>query len=84
MRRFLEALGVPPGSQPPPPVRPSYHCAPSHCVASRRRRLRQKRSGASWAQPLPPLVTTPEGFPPPYPRLQPSWLSTHLERPRPL
>jgi len=51
VRRFLEALGAPPGMQlpaPPPPV-----------VTQTPRRLRQRK----WEQPLPPLTTFP--LPPP-------------------
>jgi hypothetical protein len=61
VRRFLEALGVPPGTQPPSPVRtrtvtprPAATPAP-HTPPQKIRR--------SWAQPLPPVVTTPEDMP---------------------
>src|SRR4051794_11317531 len=56
VRRFLEALGVPPGTQPPPPVRRRV------VTPAPAQRPKVKRS---WAQPLPPLVTTPEDFNPP-------------------
>ena len=55
VRRFLEALGQPPGSRPPPPVRPR--------TAVERRTVGPKKAPKvrrGWAQPLPPLVTTPE------------------------
>ena len=62
VRRFLEALGAPPGTLPPPPVRPRRVVTPA---AAPGQRPRAKRS---WAQPLPPLVTTPEDLgPPPLP-----------------
>jgi hypothetical protein len=55
VRRFLEALGAPPGTQPPPPVQPRpVTPAPRTPVPKVKR---------SWAQPLPPLVTTPEDMP---------------------
>ena len=53
VRRFLEALGAPPGTQPPPPVQPRRVIRPTpRAPAPKVRR--------SWVQPLPPLVTTPE------------------------
>jgi len=59
VRRFLEALGVPTGSQPPPPVRPRT-VAPRPVAGAPPKKIRR-----SWVQPLPPLVTTPEEVPPP-------------------
>jgi hypothetical protein len=61
VRRFLEALGAPPGTRPPPPVRPRRVVKPAAAPPGQRPRTRR-----SWAQPLPPLVTTPEdlGLPP--------------------
>jgi hypothetical protein len=56
VRRFLEALGAPPGTQPPPPVRPRRVVTP----APRGPKPKVKRS---WVQPLPPIVTTPEDMP---------------------
>jgi hypothetical protein len=60
VRRFLEALGVPSGSQPPPPVRP-WTVTPRPSTAGPPPRKIKR----SWAQPLPPLVTTPEEISPP-------------------
>ena len=57
VRRFLEALGVPPGTQPPPPVRPRRDVTPKPPPVPKPRVRR------SWAQPLPPLVTTPKEIP---------------------
>src|SRR6201999_3352976 len=54
VRRFLEALGVPSGSHPPPPVRPRT-VTPRPTPPSSQPKVRR-----SWVQPLPPLVTTPE------------------------
>src|SRR5215471_6663809 len=54
VRRFLEALGVPPGTQPPPPVRGRRDVTPKPPPVPKPRVRR------SWAQPLPPLVTTPK------------------------
>lgn len=65
VRRFLEALGAPPGSAPPPPVRPRATVPrPVLNPAPQSTRPKSKRA---WAQPLPPLVTVPEeqpAFPP--------------------
>ena len=61
VRRFLEALGAPPGSNPPEPVRPLP--APMPPVVS----TRPARVKRNWAQPLPPLVTMPELETPPPP-----------------
>ncbi|HEX4665948.1 MAG TPA: hypothetical protein VH207_05060 [Chthoniobacterales bacterium] len=57
VRRFLEALGMPAGTQPPPPVRPRRVVTPSPAQKT----PKVKRS---WVQPLPPLVTTPQEMPP--------------------
>ena len=54
IRRFLEALGAPPGTRPPAPVRPRRVVTPAAPPAQRPKAKR------SWVQPLPPLVTTPE------------------------
>lgn len=71
IRGFLEALGAPPGSAPPPQARPrstvprrlSAPSAPPPAPARRQRRSRR------WEQPLPPLVSAPpplaEPAPPP-------------------
>lgn len=60
IRRFLEALGVPSDTAPPPKVQPR--------PPARRRVVAPKpppvpRAKRSWVQPLPPLVTTPENIP---------------------
>lgn len=61
VRRFLEALGVPPGTQAPPPVRPrTVTPRPVMTAAPRTPPPKVKRS---WGQPLPPLVTRPEDMP---------------------
>ncbi len=60
VRRFLEALGAPPGSRPPPPVAPRTP-APRRVLtptATEKPRSRPKPK-RSWVQPLPPVVTTP-------------------------
>ena len=61
IRRFLEALGAPPGTRPPPPVRQRRVVTP---VTPPAQRPRAKRN---WVQPLPPLVTTPKDLGPPPP-----------------
>ncbi len=58
VRRFLEALGVPPGTQPPPPVRPRSVTPRRVVTPTPPATLPKVRR--SWAQPLPPVVTTPE------------------------
>lgn len=73
VRRFLEALGAPPGSAPPPPVAP--RSAPVRRVVTLRAQTPPKAK-RTWAQPLPPLVTTPEpveapAIPPPAPISRP-------------
>lgn len=66
VRRFLEALGVPQGTPPPPPVRPRQAAPP---VPRPAQKPKVKRS---FVQPLPPLVATPEDFsPPPQPSAAP-------------
>jgi hypothetical protein len=58
VRRFLEALGVPPGTQAPLPVRPrTITPRPVATPAARPPPPKVKRSGV---YRLPPLVTTPE------------------------
>jgi hypothetical protein len=67
VRRFLEALGVPPGTQPPPPARTrTVTPRPAATPASQTAPQKIRRS---WAQPLPPVVTTPEDMP--FPPLTP-------------
>jgi len=62
VRRFLEALGMPQGTQPPPPVQRRRVIAPAPRPAEKPKVRR------SWVQPLPPVVTTPpEILPPPLP-----------------
>ena len=66
VRRFLEALGVPEGSAPPPPVRPRP-AAPRRVITPVQKQEQVPKAKRSWAQPLPPLVSTPEDVtePPP-------------------
>jgi len=54
VRRFLEALGVPPGTQPPPAVRPRTITPRPKAAAPPPPKVRR-----SWAQPLPPVVAVP-------------------------
>ena len=58
VRRFLEALGAPPGSQPPQPVR-RRSVAPRHAPTSTPEPQRPPKVRRSFVQPLPPLTTTP-------------------------
>ena len=58
VRRFLEALGAPPGSAPPPPVHPRAPM-PRRVVTPGQPKAPPKVK-RSWVQPLPPLVTTPK------------------------
>jgi len=57
VRRFLEALGVPPGTQTPPPIR--SRTVTTRPVATTAPRVPSPKARRSWAQPLPPVVTTP-------------------------
>jgi len=61
IRRFLEALGAPPGTRPPPPIRQRRVVTPASPPAQKPKAKR------SWVQPLPPLVTTPKDLGPPPP-----------------
>lgn len=61
VRRFLEALGAPPGTEPPPPVRPRQ-VVPRRVVTPAAPASR-KGTNRKWEQPLPPLTTAP--LPPP-------------------
>ncbi len=56
VRRFLEALGAPPGSTPPPPVQPRV-MGPRRVITPARQP--KPKLNRPWAQPLPPLVTVP-------------------------
>src|SRR5450432_1648985 len=59
VRRFLEALGAPPGTRPPSPVRPrSVVPRPAVTPPPPAQPRKVKRS---WVQPLPPLTTFPPG-----------------------
>ncbi|MBA3608034.1 MAG: hypothetical protein H0W43_05920 [Chthoniobacterales bacterium] len=80
VRRFLEALGMPQGTQPPPPVRQRRVVTPSAPQTPPAQRPKVKRS---WAQPLPPLVTMPEDLRPPPLQTAPPPLPTmvHVEPP---
>ncbi|MDQ3117025.1 MAG: hypothetical protein M3Q86_10525 [Verrucomicrobiota bacterium] len=81
VRRFLEALGMPQGTQPPPPVRQRRVVTPAPQTPPAQR-PKVKRS---WAQPLPPLVTMPEDLRPPPLQTAPPPLPTmvHVEPPLP-
>src|SRR4030095_5067145 len=59
IRRFLEALGAPPGTRPPPPVRQRRSVTPATPP------VQKPKTRRGWAQPLPPLVTTPADHAPP-------------------
>ena len=72
VRRFMEALGQPPGSRPPPRVQP--RTAVERRTVTPRQPPKVRRG---WAQPLPPLVTTPEEPPPPP-------AAAAVEEPRPI
>ena len=61
VRRFLEALGMPAGTQPPPPIRPRQVIMPAAPPPPRAQRSKVRRTAV---QPLPPLVTTPPPLPP--------------------
>jgi hypothetical protein len=63
VRRFLEALGMPQGSSPPPPVRPRP-ATPRRIITPKTAETR-RRPRRSFVQPLPPLVTTPAEESPP-------------------
>jgi hypothetical protein len=58
VRRFLEALGAPPGTQPPPPIR-RRSVAPRAAVPSTAQPQRPPKVRRSFVQPLPPLTTAP-------------------------
>lgn len=83
VRRFLEALGMPQGTQPPPPVRPRRVVTPSVPQTPPAQKPKVKRS---WVQPLPPLVTRPEdmGLPPLESAPPPLPAVVHLEPPLPV
>ncbi len=60
VRKFLEALGVPPGERPPPPARRrTVSPIPSPPPARARPARPEPKARRSWAQPLPPLTTAP-------------------------
>lgn len=59
IRRFLEALGAPPGTPPPPKVQ--RQPAPSRPVVTPNAPPLPRPAKRSWVQPLPPLVTIPKG-----------------------
>jgi len=58
VRRFLEALGQPPGSQLPPPVRPRTAIERRTVTPVKPPKIRR-----GLVQPLPPLVTVPPPVP---------------------
>jgi len=66
VRKFLEALGVPPGTRPPPPLRPRS-VKPRRVVTTAQPPPAPRKVRRTIIQPLPPLVTTPEDFPSPPP-----------------
>ena len=81
VRRFLEALGMPAGTQPPPPVRQRRVVTPTLPPTPPAQKPKVKRS---WAQPLPPLVTTPDELPsapPPLPAVTSVAPPPELEEP---
>ena len=57
VRKFLEALGVPPGTAPPRRMKPRS-VRPRRVTTPQAQPPQKVRR--SWVQPLPPLVTTPE------------------------
>ena len=65
VRRFLEALGMPQGSAPPPPLRPRPGPPRRLITPTAAETRRPKRR--SLLQPLPPLVTVPGDKSPPGP-----------------
>jgi hypothetical protein len=58
VRRFLEALGAPPGTQPPPPIR-RRSVAPRPAVSPVPQPQRPPKVRRSFVQPLPPLTSAP-------------------------
>ena len=62
VRRFLEALGAPPGTKPPPPVRPRQ-AVPRRVVTPTSPTTPRRVTKRKWEQPLPPLTSSP--LPPP-------------------
>ena len=63
MRRFMEALGNPVGSKPPPKVAPRPLQQPLTVSAEAKRKEVERQAKAArksiWTAPLPPLTTTP-------------------------
>ena len=59
VRRFLEALGVPPGTEPPPPVRPPQTRPRRVVTPTTPRSARERGATPKWEQPLPPLTSAP-------------------------
>ena len=62
VRRFLEALGAPPGTKPPPPVGPRQ-VVPRRVVTPTSPTTPRRVRNPKWEQPLPPLTSSP--LPPP-------------------
>ena len=60
IRRFLEALGAPPGTPPPSKVQPRPSV--SGRVVTPKAAPLARPPKRSWVQPLPPLVTIPEAL----------------------
>jgi hypothetical protein len=65
VRRFLEALGMPEGSAPPPPLRPRP--APPRRLVTPTTAETPRPKRRRLLQPLPPLVTVPRDKTPPGP-----------------
>ncbi len=84
VRKFLEALGAPAGTPPPPPVRPRSvvpRAAPAPPARPQPRPARAPKVRRSWAQPLPPVVTRPPEPAPPQPVTPPPLPPTPLDVP---
>jgi hypothetical protein len=67
VRRFMEALGNPVGAKPPPKVTPRpMQQARTASLAEKRKELERQIKAPKksiWAEPLPPLTTTPPPAP---------------------
>ncbi len=59
VRRFLEALGVPPGTEPPPPVRTRQAIPRRVVTPTTPRSASEPATPLKWEQPLPPLTSAP-------------------------
>jgi len=82
VRRFLEALGVPQGTRPPPPVRPRKVVTPTvRKVVTPTQPATKPKVKRSLLQPLPPLVTTPADVPAPARSVTPPPIVVTVEAP---